>query len=66
MIPVQTDNRRLSDIPHTVILKGVVKETAWEAFISASFQKKFETAGKKYKQHYKTEMDMESSRWRGK
>lgn len=45
MIAVQTDNRRPSDIPHAVILKGVVKETAREAFISASFQKKFETAG---------------------
>lgn len=64
MTATQNDKSGPSNVPHTVILKRVVEERGWEAFISTSFQKKSETAGKKYMQHPKTEMDMESSRWR--
>lgn len=62
MIAVQTNKRKPSNIPHAVISKGVAEERAREAFISASFQKSWRL--QKYKQHHKTEMDMESSRWR--
>lgn len=48
-------------------LKGVVEDRTWEALISASFQKSFwRLLAKNIRQHPKTEMDMESSRWREK
>lgn len=46
-IALQTDKSGPSNVPPAVILKGVVEDRAWEAFISASFQKSL-TAGKKY------------------